>query len=104
MEKKWKNAVLALMGILVLSLVCTMSVTAGGPPLKESPCNSCHKDFKVIMPKGHPDMGAAASQPCLTCHAPDKARAEATKFSTQVHKSHKEGGKTKLECGACHAL
>ena len=88
---------------LMAGVLFSMTVTAGGPPLKENNCSSCHKDFKAIMPKGHPDVGAGAAMACTACHAPDADRTEATKFSTLVHKVHK-GEKTKLECGACHAL
>ena len=104
MMNRWKNAVAAISCVLILGVVCTVSVTAAGPPLKENPCSLCHKDFKAIAPKGHPDVGDAAAKSCLTCHAPDTSRTEATKFSTMIHKTHKEGGKTTLECGACHAL
>ena len=102
--KTWKKIGFAVVSVLVLSAVFTMTVGAGGPPLKENPCAACHKDNQAIMPKTHPDVGSAAANACLSCHAPDPARAEANKFSTAVHKAHKEGGKTKLECGACHAL
>lgn len=88
---------------LILGVAFTMPVVAG-PPLKESPCDMCHKDFKVILPKAHKDLGSNLGKPCLTCHKPDPARAEATKFSTAIHKIHKEGGKTTLECSMCHAL
>lgn len=101
---KKKAFAIAVCALLVLGIVTAMTVNAGGPPLKEQPCGICHKDYKAIFPKNHPDVGAASSQPCLGCHAPDPSRAEATKFSTMIHKSHKEGGKTTLECGACHAL
>jgi len=104
MIHRWENVVGAICGILILGVICTVSVTAGGPPMKDKPCGVCHKDYKAIMPKGHPDVGDAAAKPCFTCHAPDASRAEATKFSAMIHKSHKEGGKTTLECGACHAL
>jgi hypothetical protein len=53
------------------------------------------------MPGKHPDVGKAAA--CLTCHAPDPAKNEATSFSTNIHSVH-QGGKTKLECSSCHAL
>ena len=85
-------------------LIGTMSITmvwAGGPPLKDNVCGSCHKDYNTIMPKKHPDAGKG--QPCLTCHAPDAAKSEPTKFSTEVHKAH-QGGKTTLECASCHKL
>ena len=102
--RKWEKVVAVISVAMVLAVICAMAVFAGGPPLKDKPCGVCHKDFKVIMPKGHPDVGAAASNSCLSCHAPDPARAAANKFSTAVHKAHKEGGKTKQECSACHAL
>ena len=63
--------------------------------------SSCHKDYNTIMPKKHPDVGKGEA--CLTCHAPDPAKNEPTKFSTEVHKVH-QNGKTKQECSACHAL
>lgn len=89
------------LGIILMSFIFIISVTAGGPPLKENACGSCHKDYNKIMPKSHPDIGKG--EPCLSCHAPDPASKEATKFSTEVHKVHKNG-KAKLECSACHAL
>jgi hypothetical protein len=95
--------VAALSGLMIPALICSMTVFAGGPPLKEKPCGFCHKDYKVIMPQAHPDVGAAAAKSCLSCHTPDPTRAEANKFSAAIHKAHKEGGKTSLECTACHA-
>ena len=53
------------------------------------------------MPQVHPDVGKGAA--CMSCHAPDPAKQDATKFSTAVHKVHKNG-KANLECSACHAL
>lgn len=88
-------------GILLTGAIFSMAVTAGGPPLKDNACGVCHKDFNTIMPKAHPDVGKGLS--CTSCHAPDPANKEATKFSTEVHKVHK-GGKTTLECTSCHAL
>jgi|GEM_PF-380242 len=102
--RTWQKMVAALSGVIILAVAFSMTVFAGGPPLKENPCGSCHKDFKVIMPKTHPDVGSAAANSCLSCHAPDPARAEANKFSAAIHNAHKEGGKTTLECAACHAL
>ena len=87
--------------VLILSMALALSAFAGGPPMKENPCGVCHKDFKALRPKTHPDVGPA--KPCLTCHVPDPSRAEANKFSTTIHKIHK-GGKTTLECGSCHAI
>ena len=97
--KIWKRLTIYACGILLIGAV-TLTVMAGGPPLKENVCDSCHKDYNAIFPKTHPDMGKG--QPCLTCHAPDPAAKEATKFSTAVHKVH-QNGKAKLECSACHA-
>lgn len=102
--KTWQKMVAAVSGVVILAVVFSMTVFAGGPPLKEKPCGFCHKDYKVIMPKTHPDVGGATANSCLSCHAPDPARAEANKFSATVHKAHKEGGKKTLECVACHAL
>lgn len=102
--KTWQKMVAAVSGVVILAVVFSMTVFAGGPPLKEKPCDFCHKDYKVIMPKTHPDVGGATANSCLSCHAPDPARAEANKFSAAVHKAHKEGGKKTLECVACHAL
>lgn len=85
---------------IVLTFAVVLTVIAGGQPLKENVCGTCHKDYNSIFPKPHPDMGKG--MPCLACHAPDPARKEATKFSTAVHKAH-QGGKAKLECSACHA-
>lgn len=96
-----KRTLLYVFGILLLLTVFGSMVMAGGPPLKDKVCSSCHKDLGAIMPKKHPDVDKAA--PCLSCHKSDPAKAEATKFSTEIHKIH-QGGKTKLECAACHAL
>ncbi len=95
-----KSTLYALSLVLMCAIFCS-TATAGGPPLKENACGACHKDYSTIMPKKHPDVGKAAA--CLSCHAPNPAKAEATKFSTEIHKVH-QGGKTKLECSACHAL
>lgn len=95
-----KSAFYTFIVILIGAVFCSIAA-AGGPPLKENACGACHKDYSTIMPKKHPDVGKAAA--CLSCHAPDPAKSEATKFSTQVHKVH-QGEKTKLECSACHAL
>jgi hypothetical protein len=103
MMRTWKKWVVAVCGILILAVIFAMTVNAGGPPLKEKTCGVCHKDYKAIIPKTHPDVGSGASKSCLDCHAPDPAKAAATKFSTEVHKVHK-GGKTTLECASCHAL
>ena len=89
--------------ILLTCVFFSMTVMAGGPPLKENACGGCHKDFKSIIPKGHPDVGGGAAMACTTCHPQDPDRSEATKFSTLVHKIHKNG-KAKQECAACHAL
>ncbi len=86
--------------LLIFTLFGTM-VMAGGPPLKDNICSTCHKDFGAILPKKHPDVDKTA--PCLTCHKSDASKTEATKFSTEIHKIH-QGGKTKLECASCHAL
>lgn len=87
--------------MLFLCAAWSTAVMAGGPPLKDNACGACHKDYSAIMPKKHPDIGKAAA--CLTCHAPDPAQNEPTKFSADVHKAH-QGGKIKLECAACHSL
>lgn len=87
--------------MLFLCAFWSTAVMAGGPPLKDNACGSCHKDYNTIMPKKHPDVGKGEA--CLTCHAPDPAQNEPTKFSADVHKAH-QGGKIKLECAICHAL
>ncbi len=98
--KMWKElSIIAL--VILLSAVFIVNVPAAGPPLKENACGACHKDYSPLMPKSHPDMGKG--EPCLSCHAPDPSRKEASKFSEEVHKIHKNG-KAKLECSACHAL
>ncbi|MCE5213057.1 MAG: cytochrome c3 family protein [Deltaproteobacteria bacterium] len=96
----WKKIGIYTCGMILTGTVFITSVTAGGPPLKDNACGACHRDYGAIMPQKHPDMGKGT--PCLTCHTTD-AKTEATKFSTEVHKTH-QGGKTKLECSACHAL
>lgn len=97
----WKKLIISSCGILLTFAMFSTAVMAGGPPLKDNACGACHKDYNTIMPKKHPDVGKGA--PCLTCHAPDPAKNEPSKFSTEVHKVH-QGEKTKLECAACHAL
>lgn len=99
--KIWKELTIYALAILLASALLIVSVTAGGPPLKENTCGACHKDYNTIMPKSHPDIGKGEA--CMSCHAPDPSNKEATKFSTEVHKVHKNG-KAKLECSACHAL
>ena len=99
--KTWKKPAVFVLTVLLTGALFSVAVTAGGPPLKDKPCAACHKDYNNIMPKVHPDVGKGA--PCLSCHAPDPAKQEATKFSTEVHKAHKNG-KANLECSACHAL
>lgn len=99
--KIWKKLAVCACGILLTYALFNTVLVAGGPPLKENACGSCHKDYSTIMPKTHPDVGKGAS--CLTCHAPDPAKNEPTKFSTNTHKIHQDE-KTKLECSACHAL
>ena len=99
--KIWKKLGIYACGIILTCAVLSMTVMAGGPPLKDNACGSCHKDYNTIMPKKHPDVGKGEA--CLTCHAPDPAKNEPTKFSTEVHKVH-QNGKTKQECSACHAL
>lgn len=97
----WKKLAISACGILLMCTLFIATGMAGGPPLKDKTCGVCHKDYSTILPNKHPavDKGAA----CLSCHAPDPAKNEPTKFSAEVHKVH-QGGKTKLECGACHAL
>ena len=95
-----KAAFIACVIMLAYAMVGT-AVLAGGPPLKDNACGVCHQDYGTIMPKEHPDVGKGVA--CMTCHAPDPARNEASKFSTEVHKVH-QGGKTKLDCKSCHAL
>jgi len=90
--------------MVAVGMVSSLSSQAGGPPLKEKPCGVCHQDFQKILPQTHPAIGDAAKNPCFTCHKPDPDRSEATKFSTFIHTTHKEGGKTTLPCQACHAL
>jgi hypothetical protein len=87
--------------LMIMCAIFSMTVIAGGLSLKDNACGACHKDYSTIMPKAHPDVGKGAA--CTSCHAPDPASTEATKFSTEVHKVHK-GGKTTLECSSCHAL
>jgi len=87
--------------MFILCAALSTTVWAGGPPLKDNACGACHKDYNTIMPKKHPDVGKGEA--CLICHAPDPAKNEPTKFSTEVHKVH-QNGKTKQECSACHAL
>ncbi len=99
--KTWKKLVLPACGIVLTCVLLSAAVLAGGPPLKDSVCGVCHKDNSAIMPKKHPEVDKGMA--CLTCHAPDPARNEASKFSTEVHKVH-QGGKTKLDCKSCHAL
>ncbi|MRR16766.1 MAG: hypothetical protein EG826_09965 [Deltaproteobacteria bacterium] len=97
-----KKTLLYVSGILLLLTVFGAPVImAGGPPLKDKLCGTCHKDLGAILPKKHPDVDKTA--PCLSCHKSDAAKTEATKFSTEIHKIH-QGGKTKLECAACHVL
>ncbi|MCX7981745.1 MAG: hypothetical protein N2572_02395 [Syntrophales bacterium] len=101
-SKKWnKMAMVMMIGFIMLPALLSQ---AGGPPLKEKPCGVCHKDYMKIMPAGHPSVGEAAKNPCLSCHQPDPKRSEATKFSTMIHNAHKEGGKVTLTCNQCHAL
>lgn len=97
----WKRPALVVGVIMLACAVFGPAVLAGGPPLKDNACGVCHQDYGKIMPKGHPDTGKGMA--CMTCHAPDPAKNEATKFSTGVHTIH-QGGKTKLECSSCHAL
>jgi hypothetical protein len=97
----WEKLTIYAWGIMLTGAILSISVTAGGPPLKDNACGACHKDYDIIRPKAHPDVGKGAA--CISCHASDPAKTEATKFSTEVHKVHK-GGKTTLECSACHAL
>ena len=101
--KTWKKLTIYTCVIVLAGAMFCMAVMAGGPPLKDNACGVCHKDFKTILPKTHPDIGGGAAMACTSCHAPDPANKEATKFSTAVHKVHK-GGKTTLECTSCHAL
>lgn len=97
----WKKMISYVCAVMLMLTVFSVTVMAGGPPLKDKVCDTCHKDSSKILPKPHPDVEKGKG--CLTCHAPDPAKAEPTKFSTAIHKTHK-GEKTKLECGACHAL
>jgi len=98
--KIWEKLTIYACGILLAGAIFSMTVLAGGPPLKDNACGACHQDYSAIMPKAHPDVGKGEA--CISCHASDPANKEATKFSTEVHKVHK-GGKTTLECSACHA-
>ena len=97
----WKKLTIYGCGMMLTVAIFSITVTAGGPPLKDNACGVCHKDYNTIMPKTHPDVGKGVA--CISCHAPDPANKEATKFSTEVHKVHK-GEKTTLECSVCHAL
>lgn len=99
----WKKLTAYTCGIILTLAVFSTAIMAGGPPLKDNACVACHNDYSKIMPQKHPDVGTAKGNACLTCHAPDPAKNEPTKFSTELHKVH-QGGKTKLECAACHAL
>lgn len=94
----WKKFAAFACASIFISAVFTINIVAGGPPLKENVCSSCHADVAKIFPKTHPDMGKG--EPCLSCHAPDPSNKEATKFSTSMHTIHKQ----KQECSACHAL
>ncbi|HLZ20047.1 MAG TPA: hypothetical protein VKO67_10550, partial [Smithellaceae bacterium] len=87
----WKKITTYACGILLLCAMFSTMVSAGGPPLKDKVCSSCHKDLGAIMPKKHPDVDKAA--PCLSCHKSAEGKTEATKFSTQIHKLH-QGEKT----------
>ncbi len=94
----WKKLAVCVCVFMFIGAVFAINITAAGPPLKDKVCETCHKDFAKIFPQKHPDMGKG--EPCLTCHT--TGGGEATKFSTEIHKVHKD--KAKLECGACHAL
>lgn len=100
---KWHKMGFVL-SIAAVVMVPAILLQAGGPPLKEKPCGVCHQDYKKIMPAGHPPIGEAAKNPCLSCHQPDPKKSDATKFSTMIHNAHKEGGKVALACNQCHAL
>ena len=97
----WKKLRIYACGVMLMCAIFSTAVTAGGPSLKDNACGACHKDYNTLTPKNHPDVGKGAA--CLSCHAPDPAKNEPTKFSTKVHKVH-QGEKTKLECSACHAF
>jgi len=97
----WKKMISYVCAVMLMLTVFSVTVMAGGPPLKDKVCATCHKDMSTILPKAHPEVEKGKG--CLTCHAPDPAKTEPTKFSTAIHKAH-QGEKTKLECGACHAL
>lgn len=93
-----KLAICVFVILLVGAIIGTVRA-GGGQPLKDNLCVACHQDYGAIMPKTHPDVGKGAA--CLSCHASDPAKKEATKFSTFIHKTH-QGEKAKLECSACH--
>jgi len=99
--KNWKKLTVCVCAVLLMGALFSVAVTAGGPPLKDNACGTCHKDYTPLMPQVHPDVGKGAA--CMSCHAPDPAKQDATKFSTAVHKVHKNG-KANMECSACHAL
>lgn len=96
-----RKRIIMICGVMSMCVIFAVVAWAGGPPLKDNACGACHKDYATLMPPKHPDVGKGAA--CLSCHAPDPAKNEPTKFSANVHSVH-QGGKTKLECQACHAL
>ena len=99
--KTWKKLGIYVCAMMLTGAACAPAALAGGPPLRENVCNACHQDNNSIMPKKHPDVGMGAA--CMSCHTPNPAKNEPTKYSTNVHKAH-QGQKTKIECSACHAL
>lgn len=92
--------ILCASAILLAGNLFSMNAKAGGPPLKDNACAACHEDLATIVPKIHPSIGNFES--CMLCHTTDSANKEATKFSTEVHRVHKNG-KAKQECSTCHA-
>ena len=100
MHVRQKNGMYTCTTILICVLMSTV-VLAGEPPLKESACGACHKDYSKIMPKKHPEVGDVKA--CLSCHTPDPADHEPTDFSVEIHKVHK-AGKNELKCAACHSF
>lgn len=99
-DMKTRNImILCVLAILLTGNLVSMSAKAGGPPLKDNSCAACHDDLGALVPQIHPSIGNFES--CMLCHTTDSANQEATKFSTEIHKVHKNE-KANLECSTCH--
>jgi hypothetical protein len=93
---------------MIVSLFCLTYILEGdrtveaAKPAVES-CQSCHKDFASVLPKGHAPVTGNSLGSCTPCHQSDfEGKTEKNVFSARMHLAHLPP-KGSLDCSVCHS-